>query len=269
VTASLAALALYPVKSCAALTPTAWPVGPAGLDHDRSWLVVDADGRFLTQRTDPALAVVRPELRPGALRLHAPGGQVDVPVGDEARQRPVEVWGFTGPAVDAGDEAAALLTEHLGRTARLVRPAPGFARPADPEAGPGVPVLFADGFPLLVASTASLTDLNTRLAQPLPMDRFRPNLVVAGAPAWAEDRWRSIRIGGTAIDLVKPCTRCAVTTVDQATGRRDGAEPLRTLATFRRGARGVLFAMNAVPRGSGTLRLGDQVQVVATSTSTN
>lgn len=269
VTAILSTLTVYPVKSCAGTSVDVWAVGPAGLHRDRTWMVVEPSGAFLTQRTAPALATVRPELLPQGLRLRTPVGSVDVTAGPPALITPVEVWGFRGPAIDAGEEAADLLAEHLGRPVRLVRPAPGFERPADPEAGDGVPVVFSDGFPLLIASTASLADLNARLPRPLPMDRFRPNIVVDAAPPWAEDDWRRVRAGGITIDLVKPCTRCRITTVDQRTGRREGAEPLRTLGTFRRGGRGVQFAMNAVARDAGVLRCGDEVQVVTTSTSTN
>jgi hypothetical protein len=172
----------------------------------------------------------------------------------------VQVWEYRGPARDCGQEAAELLSTHLRRPVRLVALLPDHAREADRgSAGPGVPVSFSDGYPLLVIGQASLDDLNQRLQRPLPMNRFRPNLVITGAAPFAEDGWSSIRIGGIDIDLVKPCTRCAITTVDQATGLRDGGEPLAALAGFRRGPRGVEFGQNAVHRGQGMLRVGDQV----------
>jgi len=120
---------------------------------------------------------------------------------------------------------------------------------------------FADGFPFLLVGEASLADLNARLARPLPMNRFRPNLVVSGSAPFAEDGWRSIRIGNIPMEVVKPCARCVVTTTDQGTGRRDGDEPLHTLASFRRQEGKVMFGQNAVPYGQGLLRIGDPVEL--------
>lgn len=258
----LAGLTVFPVKSCAGVPVDEWPVGAAGLDGDRVAMVVDAaSGEFLTQRTEPALALVRPHLVAGGIRLNTPAGSADIRWAD-GQQRQVAVWGWTGAAVDCGDAAADLLSDHLQRQVRLVRTAAGHDRAADAEAGHGVPVRFSDGFPLLVASAASLADLNTRLPEPLPMDRFRPNLVVSGAPPWAEDGWARLLVGDVPVDCVKPCTRCTITTVDQRTGLRDGGEPLRTLRTFRRGPAGVLFAVNAVAREPGRLRVGDPVTVL-------
>jgi uncharacterized protein YcbX len=135
-------------------------------------------------------------------------------------------------------------------------------RPVDPDyAGPGHRVGFADGFPFLLISEASLDDLNARLAHPLPMARFRPNLVVGGCEAFAEDRWRRIRIGDLVLDLVKPCSRCIIPTIDIATGERD-AEPLRTLMTYRRHDNRILFGQNLVHRGTGLLRRGMSVEVI-------
>jgi hypothetical protein len=176
----------------------------------------------------------------------------------------VTVWDDSVVASDQGDAAATLLSDHLGQPCRLVRV--DEARIADQAyAAPGTVVGFADGFPLLLITDASLGALNGRLPMPLPIDRFRPNLVVSGAEPFAEDGWRRIRIGDIELDVVKPCARCTITTVDQATGRRDGAEPLRALGTFRRGRRGVLFGQNLVHRSQGLLRVGDPVEVLEPS----
>ncbi len=259
----LSGLSVYPLKSCAGIAAQEWPLDGRGLQHDRSFMVVDAiTGAFLTQREEPSLALVRPRIRDDAVSVTTPDGSVEVPLAAEGTPREVTVWEHRGPATDCGDGAAALLSSHLGRSVRLVGLAQQHERPADvSHAGPGVQVAFSDGYPLLITSEASLADLNRRLARPLPMNRFRPNLVIAGAPPFAEDGWRRIVISGIAIDPVKPCTRCRITTVDQATGRRDDGEPLRTLGTFRRGPKGVLFGQNAVHRTGGTLRVGDQVQL--------
>lgn len=259
----LSGLSLYPLKSGAGIAVAQWRLDDRGLQHDRSFMVVDAGtGCFLTQRQEPSLALVRPSIGPGTLSLATPEGSVAVALVPEGPPMQVRIWEHNGPAIDCGQAAAELLSSHLGRSVRLVGLAQQHDRSADHAyAGSGVQVALSDGFPLLLTGTASLAALNGRLAQPLPMNRFRPNLVVAGAPAFAEDGWNRILIGGIAIDLVKPCTRCRITTVDQATGRLDGAEPLRALGAFRLGPKGVLFGQNAVHRSTGTLRVGDPVVV--------
>jgi len=185
--------------------------------------------------------------------------------GKELRPRvAVEVWRHRGPALDQGDAAAALLSEHLEISCRLVRIPPDHARRVNPAFSPEeAHTAFSDGYPLLLVSEASLADLNARLETPLPMNRFRPNLVVRGCAPFAEDGWKRIRIGGLELDVAKPCDRCLVTTTDQATGERDGQEPLRTLATYRKRGEGVLFGQNLVHRGRGALALGASVEVLA------
>jgi uncharacterized protein len=173
----------------------------------------------------------------------------------------VRVWNDQCAAADAGDGAARWLSAALGRPVRLVWMPDGADRRTDPDYDPlGARVSFADGYPALLAGEASLAALNARLAVPLPMERFRPNVVVTGEAAFGEDTWRRFHIGAVPFDAVKPCARCAVTTIDQDTAER-GPEPLRTLATFRRGPSGVLFGMNVVHRGGGVLRVGDPVTV--------
>jgi hypothetical protein len=184
----------------------------------------------------------------------------------DAKTPTVTVWRSTLPAATATETAALWLSDILGRPCHLVFMADPASRPVDPAyAQPHDTVSFADGFPVLLASTASLDDLNTRLANPVPIGRFRPNLVVSNAVPWAEDAWRRIRIGDVVFRLPKPCTRCIVTTVDQQTGERpDPQEPLRTLATFRRGAGGVMFGQNMVPEAPGRISVGDTVHVLET-----
>jgi uncharacterized protein YcbX len=258
----LADLLVYPVKSAAGISAAAWPLDERGLWLDRSFMVVRAGtGEFVTQRQVPALALLRPALHHPLLQLRTPHGSVEVPIQADGPLRAVRVWEHAGPARDCGDQAAELLSELAGCAVRLVGLHHAYDRIAETaHAGPGVAVSFSDGYPLLVIAQASLDALNARLPEPLPMNRFRPNLVLAGTEPFAEDGWSQLRIGAIRIDLVKPCTRCAITTVDQRTGRRSGVEPLRALGTFRRGPRGVEFGQNAVHRSPGTLRVGDPVE---------
>ena len=253
----VAALSVYPVKSGAGLDVDAWKLGPHGLNHDREYMVVDESGTFLTQREEPRLALVKPVLD-DPFCLSTPAGTAVV---DAQGTRTVEVWEYTGPALDCGEPAASLLTGFLGRAVRLVKVTADHDRPT--ELGRGQ-VGFSDGFPLLITTTASLGELNSRLGVPLGMERFRPNIVIDGCEAFAEDQWASIRIGEIDIDVVKPCLRCAITRVDQATGVRGDGEPLRTLGSFRKVKGGVAFGQNAIHRQPGTLKVGDQVSVTAT-----
>jgi len=263
----LSSLHVYPVKSCAALSPASAAVEARGLRHDRRWMIVDADGRFLTGRQHPVLVLLQAQPADEGIALSAPGrAPLFVPQPDGTRRRRCTVWKDEVDAADAGDAAAAWLSDWLGTAARLVHMDAISRRAVSPKYGqPGNEVGFADAYPILLISQASLDGLNARLAAPLPMLRFRPNLVVAGAAApHAEDGWKRVRIGALEFDLVKPCTRCVFTTVDVERGDFDpGGEPLRTLKTYRRSGEGIVFGMNLIPRGAGTLARGDAVTVLA------
>ncbi len=242
-------------------------VTAAGLAGDRRWMVVDRRGRFLSQREVRCMALVQARLADGGVVLAAAGAEVFVAVpGADAAAVRVTIWRDTVPAVDAGDAAAAWLGGVLGMACRLVYLADAAARAVNPEYGmAGDVVSFADGYPVLLASSASLAALNARLAAPVPMLRFRPNLVIEGAAAWAEYEWPRVRIGAAEFRVVKPCDRCVVTTIDPETGLQpDAEEPLRTLKLFKRDARGrVLFGQNLVPDRGGVVRVGDAVEVVS------
>ena len=274
--ATVAGLFVYPVKGCAGTALAGARVEERGLEHDRRWMVVTPAGRFLTQRELPALARVRPTVGPdGRLRLSLPDG-TDLPLPPEERGEPlrVQVWRDEVDALAPSLEADAALTRHLGRPVRLVRFPEATRRPCDPEFAPeGSHTGFADGFPLLVTSEGSLDELNAALlergADPVPMNRFRPNVVLAGLPTRAEDRARRLRFaGGLELLLVKPCDRCIVTTVDQHTGERIGSEPMATLKRIRRNPRtgGVLFGQNAVAvlpaAGSSGLATGEGCELL-------
>ena len=258
---------IYPVKGLRGHAVAEAVVEPWGLAGDRRFMVVDEAGRFRTQRELPAMAVVDAAVAPGGLVLTAEGAAplaVAIP-GPGAEACDVTVWRDRVAARDAGPDAAAWLSRVLGVPCRLVHLAdPANGRPVDPDYGDAADrVSFADGFPLLVTNTASLDDLNGRLAAPVAMDRFRTNVVVSGAEPWAEDGWQDLRIGGIAFAGTKDCARCAVTTVDQDTGRKSPEnEPIRTLARFRRKAGGrIIFGQNLIPRGLGRIAVGDAVEV--------
>ncbi|MFJ4879180.1 MOSC domain-containing protein [Streptomyces sp. NPDC088745] len=266
---SVHALHFYPVKATRGCAPREMAIEPWGPAGDRRWLVTDASGRAVTQREYARMALASSEPLPGgAVRVSAPGREpLDVPVPQPVRTVPVVLFGETYEAVPAGSAADAWWSAYLGVEARLVHlDDPAVRRPVDPAfAEPGETVSFADGFPLLVTTLASLDALNSLIAQgdlpdegPLPMNRFRPNVVLAGAAPWAEDQWRRITIGGLAFRVAKPCGRCVVTTTDQATAER-GKEPLRSLARHRKFGKSLVFGQNLIPETAGVLRIGDPV----------
>jgi hypothetical protein len=263
---ALAELHLYPVKSCRGIALEQARLTEAGLEHDREWMIVTPDGRFTTQRERPRLALVETRLTSDALVLSAAGhGSVAVPFDHAGTPLEVTVWRDRCRAHDQGENAARWLSEFAGCELRLVRFDPSDRRPSDAAWTGGVEALarFSDGFALLAISLASLADLNARLATPLPMNRFRPNLVLDGLPPYGEDALGDLVAGGVRLRRVKPCTRCVITTTDQASGARDGEEPLRTLKTYRwdRALKGITFGQNLiVVEGAGSwLRVGQAI----------
>ena len=259
------ALYVHPVKSCAGIRLPSAQLDARGIRWDRRWMVVDADGRFITQREEPRLALAKTCLGRDGLRLESPGiGSVDVPYKPAAGSErvTVRVWDDDCEAVRIGGAAREWLSALLGIEASLVFMPDETVRPVDSAyASAGSRVGFADAFPLLIVGRASFDDLAARVAEPLVIERFRPNLVVEGSAPYAEDGWQRIRAGEIEIDLVKPCSRCAITTVDPATGAT-GHEPLRTLATYRKVGSKVMFGMNAIHAAPGALAEGDPIEVV-------
>src|SRR5690606_3293421 len=263
----LSALYRYPVKSGQAQGLQDSPVDLLGLQGDRRWMVVEAEnGRFLTQRAWPRLGQLKASHGEGRLLLETAGQaplEVAVPPADEAL-RGVTIWRDTLRVPDAGDAAAAWLSELLGKPVRLVhcpeqraRYLPnGYGLNSDRAA-------FPDGFPLLLIGQGSLDELNRRIGRPMEMLRFRPNLVVEGAAPFAEDGWKRIRIGELTFRLLKPSVRCILTTLDTATGERSAdREPLTTLKTFREREGDVLFGQNLAADGSGRIEVGMKVEVI-------
>ncbi len=258
---TVSSLFIYPIKSCQGLSLTEMQFGARGPLLDRNWMVVDGAGRFITQRECPRLALVQPTLEGDRLTVHCQGfDSLPIPAGGEQRTE-VRVWNFTGPAVDLGADVTAWFTRVLRTPARLVRFDEAVHRATSTRhTDLTSEVTFSDGYPALLVSLESLGDLNRRLTAPLPMNRFRPNIVVRDCPPFAEDTWSRIEAPDLELAVVKPCTRCAITTVNQQTGET-GKEPLRTLATFRKTDDGVIFGQNCVHTGPGTLRIGDELHV--------
>ena len=260
-TIHIAGLAIYPVKGLRGVQLHHARVERCGLEHDRRWAIAGPDGKALTQRNLPAMA--RIDAVPGGdtLRLEAAGhGGVNATPGRACLA--VDVWGARVPVRAAAPDASAWLSRVLGTACTLAYMADPTARPVTPDlARPGDVVSLADGFPLLVTTAASLHDLNRRLGTPVPMNRFRPNLVIDGADAWAEDGWRQLAAGPVTLRLASPCSRCKVITLDQQTGANPArTEPLRTLGTFHRDDAGrITFGWNAVPEALGTIAVGEGI----------
>jgi uncharacterized protein len=264
----------YPVKSCRGERLASAAVEPWGLVGDRRWMVVDAGGTAVTAREYPQMVLVTPRLGREAITLSSPGLPdltVPVPSGDDLV--PVSVWASELVAAPAGAEAAAWLSKVIGEQVRLVYLDDPTRRPTNPAHSRGTDrVSFADGYPLLLTSEESLGALNDWIAEgpkaaegPVPMRRFRPSVVVSGAPAWAEDGWRRLRIGAVTFRSVKGCDRCVLTTVDPDTAAK-GHEPLFALARHRRWDNKVWFGVNLIPdnpAGDPVIRPGDPVEILA------
>jgi len=262
-TTVVSALNVYPVKSCRGIALSCAGVAVRGLVAgtgaqavaDREWMIVDGSGRFVTQREHPRLSRIKVSVSGNALELAAPGcDPLRVPLEPRGGAvRDVVVWDSVVAADDAGEQAAAWLSAFIGETAWLVRFDPSQERRCNPEyvGDSRAHTAFADGYPVLVIGEGSLADLNARLVAngtgALPMNRFRPNVVIAGLEPYDEDHLDTIAADGVVLKLVKPCTRCQITTTDQETAIR-GAEPLATLGTYRNDPRqnGVAFGMNAI-----------------------
>lgn len=258
----LSQINIYPVKSLAGITLSCSPLDAMGLRHDRRWMLVTPAGRFITQRTHPQMALIQPRLSDGILTLtrHGMRDQVVPDAVHSSTTMQVEIWSDRVNALHLSEEADAWLSQAIDAPCRLVYIADNEIRQCDREyAEEGDHTGFADGFPLLLISQASLDDLNGRLQQPLPMRRFRPNLVVSGCAPYAEDGWRELRIGDIILRVVKPCSRCVITTIDPERGVKGQGEPLRTLATYRMRDNQVYFGQNLIHQQQGGLSLNQGV----------
>jgi uncharacterized protein YcbX len=263
---TLSGLVVYPIKSAGGIPVETWAVDDFGLRHDRRWMLVDGRSRMITQRTHPRLALARPAIEDEQLVVR--GGD-QAPLVLPLRPAPavsasVTIWNDRCEALWQGEAAARWFSRLLGAEASLVHMPETTWRPVEPKRAPAASrVSFADAFPFLLLSEESLGDLNRRMATPLPMNRFRPNLVIRGGAAFCEDELGDFAIGDIDFRAVKPCDRCVLTTTDQETAKR-GAEPLRTLATFRKRDGKVYFGQNLLHAGLGRLSIGDSVKVTGT-----
>jgi hypothetical protein len=263
---TLSSLIYYPIKACRGFEVEAANVERMGLEHDRRMMVITPEGEFLTQREYPRLAWVTPRLQDRTLELSAPDfDSVQVDIQTTGTPVSVSVWRSQNvKAIDQGEEAAAWFSDWLHTPVRLVHLADGYKRrvSADYAVSPGDHTSFADGYPILLTSEEALQDLNSRLEAPVPMNRFRPNLVVRGCEPFAEDTWNRIRVGDVELAVVKPCARCVVTTIDKTT-LETSKEPLKTLGKYRKQKLGAIFGQNVIPLNEGPLQLGMTVEVLS------
>jgi uncharacterized protein YcbX len=264
----LSGIYIYPIKSAAGISLQTAQVENRGFQYDRRWMLVDETGKFMTQRQFHRMALIGVRLEGNQLIVEAPNyGTLTIPTSlDSADTIFVQVWNDVCEAIPLTAEVNQWFSDFLGTSCQLVFMPERSHRPVNPHyATQNELVSFADGFPFLLTSEASLEDLNDRLDEPVPMNRFRPNLVVSGCEAFAEDTWRQIRIGSILFHVVKGCDRCVVTTIDQTQGIR-GKEPLVTLAKYRLWDGKIWFGQNLIPGQLGTLHVGDSVEIESFNT---
>ncbi|MBC7919885.1 MAG: MOSC domain-containing protein [Ferruginibacter sp.] len=262
---TLSNIYLYPIKSLGGISLTSADVEERGLQHDRRWMLTDPSGRFLTQRNFPEMALLDVEMTATGLGVRhrkQPLPLLTIPFAPSgAAPVRVVVWDDVCQALPVSREADEWFSTALGKPCRLVRMPDDSVRRVDADyVAEPFNTSFSDGYPLLIIGQASLDHLNARLPAALPMNRFRPNLVFTGGEPHEEDTWRHFRVGEAEFRGVKPCGRCVVTTIDQQTAEQ-GLEPLRTLATYRKQGRKILFGQNLVALSGGTVRVGDTVEV--------
>ena len=266
---NLSKINIFPIKSLKGIALQEALVEDRGLEHDRRWMLVGPDNRFITQREHPRMATLSVAVTKDGLFLKRGSSELVVPLMPEVRRAFVQIWTSHVEAFEYDDRVNRWFTEQLGTQCRLVVMPAEAKRKVDPQYAVHLEedvVSFADGYPFLLIGEGSLEELNSRLATPVPMNRFRPNFVVKGSEPFAEDTWRTIQIGETVFHVVKPCARCTITTVDQAEGKFSGKEPLRTLSTFRNVNGKVMFGQNLIAENpGGTIRVGDDVEVLETT----
>jgi Uncharacterized Fe-S protein len=268
----LSEINIYPVKSLKGISVEKARIERRGLKFDRRWMLVDEENRFLTQRQYPVMATIATAIDGECLRVSHEGNDLEIPFLPAAeKEAKVEIWSSKVKAKVYEDSINRWFSEILQTKCRLVLMPEETRRKVDYFYAAKIDdhVSFADGYPFLLIGESSLNDLNSRLEKKVPMNRFRPNFVVSGAEPFAEDGWKKIRIGAGIFHVVKPCARCVMTTIEQTTGVKNGAEPLKTLADFRipKGSlkKKILFGQNLIAEGEGeNLRVGDRVEVLET-----
>ncbi|HLP35797.1 MOSC domain-containing protein [Lacibacter sp.] len=263
---SISHLYVYPIKSLGGIELSSARLTDRGIEHDRRWMLVDEDNRFLTQREFPQMALLRTAIHANELTVYEKGNEVDkirvnlYPAGNGTVN--VQVWDDVCEALQMGDAANQWFSEKLKRVCKLVYMPDASKRKVDTDYALNNEITgFSDAFPLLMIGQASLDDLNSRLEIPVPMNRFRPNIVFTGGAAFEEDTMKHFQINGIDLYAVKPCARCAITTTDQKTGAT-AKEPLKTLASYRTGNNKVYFGQNILYKQQGTITVGDELKVV-------
>ncbi len=259
-------ITIYPIKSFAGIDLTESEVSERGLLYDRNWMLVSKLGMFISQREFKELSLLTTHIEGDTLKIahrFQKNFQIELGLTESMHAlSKVDVWDDTMLAENVSEKASQQLSEILKQEVSLVRIGKDTSRLADPRfVDKEIQVSFADGYPFLIISQASLDDLNSRLESPVEMNRFRPNIVVSGSKAFEEDTWREIQIGECIFQIVKPCARCEVTTINQLTAER-GKEPLRTLSKYRRDGNKVLFGQNMVALKKGKIRVGDEVKIL-------
>ena len=261
----LSELNVYPIKSLKGVALSESVIEKRGLEHDRRWVLVDANNRFISQREHAELARVQVSINQAGLQVDSEGRESLIVPARPTKDLPVtvQIWKDTCGGLLVGKEADEWFSDVIGESCRLVFMPDDSKRVVDPEYAVGAAIVsFADAYPYMLLTEGSLDDLNKRLEQPVSMNRFRPNFVVNAAEPFAEDNWKLIRIGSVDFHVVKPCARCVMTTVDQERGVRNGDEPLRTLSSYRKRGTQVHFGQNLIAAAEGgTVRVGDQVTV--------
>lgn len=258
-------LTIYPVKGCQAVHVDTMEIVNTGPRYDRQWMVVGADGKFISQRSHPKLAVISAYMKDDMLVLTISGhDSIMVEPTSEGDVIEATLHKNIVKTVEQSIDASRALSDYLECDVKLVGFAKGFTRFITPDYAvtESDQTLFADAFPLLIASEESLDDLNTRLESPVLMTRFRPNIVIKGLGAYDEDNFTRLRIGDVTFSAVKKCSRCTVTTVDQDTGMK-GKEPLLTLSRYRNSEKGIMFGMNLIHDAPGVIRVGDRVELLS------
>jgi hypothetical protein len=257
-------LLIYPVKSTGHIALHTSAVDRFGLHNDRRWMLVDSKGVYITQRKHPRMCLINTSFTDGRLVLQAPDMTlIIVPEAHSACTIRVKVWDDQCMAYDCGKDVAQWLSAFLRLDCRLVYFPENENRLLDQNyAKAHEYTAFSDGFPILLISQGSLDDLNARLESPVPMTRFRPNLVVSGCEAFAEDKWQQIKIGDLVLRLVKPCSRCVIPNIDSATGEK-APEPIKTLSRYRKRHNKVFFGQNVIANGVAELAVGMPVEILA------
>lgn len=261
----LSGISIYPIKSMSSIALDTANVEQRGLQHDRRWMLIDENNNCITQREHPSMARIAVGLESDGLTVSSQGTETLFIPFSLGKPNPIKVQIFRNvcDAVVAGNNINQWFSDFLGTSCKLVYMPDDSRRAVNPNyAVKDDIVSFADGYPFLLIGNTSLDELNNRLDQLLPMNRFRPNLVITGANAFGEDNWKMIRIGETVFHVVKPCDRCSLTTIEQETGMRAGKEPLKTLATFCMEDNDVFFGQYLIADDNGVVRVGDKVEII-------